>query len=322
MSQATDELRLVKVAAMREVATDIVQFDLRAVDGRPLPAFSAGAHIDVHTPAGLVRQYSLCGPIDDADHYSIAVKHERGGRGGSASLHDGMEVGSPLGISPPRNHFPLVASAAHTVLIAGGIGITPFVAMIATLDRAGQSWELHYCARSAEHAAFHTRLSARYPDRVTTYFSEAPILPVRDIVGLVAASPSNVHLYCCGPAGLMRAVQAATPDTATSRVHFEWFAADRDDAAPNEPFELELASSGKVLAVPATETALDVLHANGVDLPSSCREGVCGTCEVRVLSGDIDHRDLLLGAAERGANRCMMPCVSRGRPHTRVVLDL
>lgn len=320
MSQATEALRLVRVAAMHEVATDVVQFDLHAADGRPLPPFAAGAHIDVHTPAGLVRQYSLCGVPGNADHYTIAVKHEREGRGGSASLHGNVEIGSALGISVPRNHFPLVPEAGHSILVAGGIGITPILAMIETLQREGSSWELHYCARSAGHAAFHAELALRYPERVTCYFSEAPILPVHEIVDRMAVLDDNTHLYCCGPAGLMRAVEAAAPAEAAARVHFEWFAAPQADS-PNQPFELEVVSSGEVLPVSAEESALEVLRAHGIDIQSSCEEGVCGTCEVRVLAGNIDHRDLLLSDAERQSNQCMMVCVSRARGE-RIVLDL
>ncbi|QRQ86359.1 PDR/VanB family oxidoreductase [Cupriavidus oxalaticus] len=321
MSQVTDELRLVKVAAMREVAADIVQFDLCAADGRPLAPFAAGAHIDVHTPSGLVRQYSLCGLPGETAQYSIAVKHERGGRGGSASLHGNVEVGSALGISPPRNHFPLADDALHTILVAGGIGITPILAMIATLEQAGKSWELHYCARSERHAAYHAQLRERHPGKITEYFSEEPIFPIQDVVGKMAASWLNIHLYCCGPAGLMHAVQASTPEAASQRVHFEWFAAPQDDGKPNEPFEIEIASSGKVFPVSAEETALEVLRAHGIDIGSSCEEGVCGTCEVHVLSGCIEHRDVLLSEAERAGNKCMMTCVSRGR-RERIVLDL
>ncbi|WP_349605883.1 PDR/VanB family oxidoreductase [Cupriavidus sp. DF5525] len=321
MSQATDELRLVKVAAKHEVATDIVQFDLCAADGRPLPPFAAGAHIDVHTPSGLVRQYSLCGLPGNTERYKIAVKHERGGRGGSASLHGNVEVGSALGISAPRNHFPLADDAAHTIFVAGGIGITPILAMISSLELAGKSWELHYCARSERHAAYHAELMERHPDSVTEYFSETPTFPVQEVVSKMAASQANVHMYCCGPAGLMHAVEAATPETIASRVHFEWFAAPQGAGTPNEPFEIQLASNGKVFPVSAEETALEVLRAHGIDIPSSCEEGVCGTCEVRVLSGCIEHRDVLLSEAERQSNKCMMTCVSRGQ-RERIVLDL
>ncbi|WP_423198546.1 Phthalate dioxygenase reductase [Cupriavidus sp. H19C3] len=327
MSQATQalsgELRLVRVVAMQAVATDVMHFELCAADGRPLPPFAAGAHIDVHTPAGLVRQYSLCGVPGATERYAIAVKYERAGRGGSASLHGDVEVGSALGISAPRNHFPLADSTGHSILVAGGIGITPILAMIETLQGAGRSWELHYGARSAGHAAFHADLVARFPERVQGYFGETPVLPVQNIVDRIDVLGDDTHLYCCGPGGLMRAVAAAARPEVAARVHFEWFAAPAHDAAEqaSQPFEVEVASTGAVLPVAAGESALAVLRAHGIDIPSSCEEGVCGTCEVRVLAGHVEHRDLLLSEAERQSNQCMMVCVSRAR-NERLVLDL
>ena len=312
------ELRRVRVAAIHQQAVDVRSYDLLAADGRPLAAFQAGAHVDVHLPGGFVRQYSLCGDPRLTDRYRIAVKHEPAGRGGSRSLHEGVELGDVLSISSPRNHFPLAPHARHNILVAGGIGITPVYAMIQALHAAGQDWTLHYCARSEAHAAFHAELHDLDPARVHTYFSELPIL---DSSALLRTQPEGAHLYCCGPAGLMTAVAHATTHWTDGCVHFEWFAVPDTPRGPNAPLEVELARSGLVVTVPADRSILHVVREAGVDVPSACEEGLCGTCESRVLAGEPDHRDMLLSAAERAAGCSMMICVSRAKS-ARLVLDL
>src|ERR1700676_3972533 len=184
LTHAPAELRRVRVASVCDIGIDIRRYDLRAADGRPLPAYDAGSHLDVHVPSGAVRQYSLCGDPRMHDRYTIAVKRERSGRGGSVSMHDSVDVGSVLGIEGPRNLFPLAASATRSLLIAGGIGITPIYAMVQTLNAAGKDWELHYCARSEQHAAFYSELRELSPTRVHTYFAEVPLL---DAGGLLRA---------------------------------------------------------------------------------------------------------------------------------------
>ena len=312
------DFRRVRVAAVRQVACDVRTFDLIAADGRPLAAFTAGAHLHVQVPAGLLRQYSLCGDPRDASRYVIAVKREAPGRGGSASMHEAVETGSVLAIAGPRNNFPLSADASHSVLIAGGIGVTPLYAMAQTLQQAGHPWRMHYCARAAAHAAFYEELRALRSDAVTPYFSAAPIL---DAAALLRENKPGTHVYCCGPAGLMQAVMDATAHWPDEHVHFEWFSGSADAGAPGMAFEVELARSGIVLAVPENRSILEVVRARGVEIPSSCEEGVCGTCETPVLAGTVEHRDHLLSAAERQANRSMMICVSRARGG-RLVLDL
>lgn len=316
--QAAEESRLVRIREIREVAMDIKCYELAPADGRPLPPFTAGAHIDVQVPNGMIRQYSLCGDPADARAYRIAVKREAAGRGGSASLHDGTEVGTLLGIVGPRNHFPLATEATRSLLIAGGIGITPVYAMARALSARGQDWHLHYCARTAGHAAFYEELRALPGGRVTPYFSEAPTL---DVPALLADQPDGVHVYCCGPQGLMKAVEAATAHWTPGHVHFEWFAAPKTAWPPDAPFEITLARSGRVLPVPADRTILQVLRENGVNVPCACEEGVCGTCETAVLEGEPQHRDMLLTPEERAAGRTMMVCVSRANSH-RLLLDL
>jgi ferredoxin-NADP reductase len=317
VNESIDALRRVRVSAIRKLAVDILAFDLTAADGRALAPFTAGSHVDVYTPSGNVRQYSLCGDPSESDRYTIAIKNELPGRGGSTSMHANVEVGAVLGIAGPRNHFPLVEYAARSVFVAGGIGITPIYAMIQTLIANDGEWTLHYCARSESHAAFHAELFERYPGRVKRYFSELPLLDPHALLRDISA---DTHLYCCGPAGLMTAVlEAGTPET-ISRLHFEWFSAPASTHANNQTFEVQLASTGAVLEIPPEKSILHVLRERGIEVPCSCEEGVCGTCETRVVSGDIEHRDALLSALERKANRSMMVCVSRARG--RVVLDL
>ncbi len=318
MNNAEDEMRLLRVVAVRQVALDVAAFDLVAADGRELAPFTPGSHVDVHLPGGLVRQYSLCSDAGDTARYTVAVKKESAGRGGSLAMHERVEEGSSIAIAGPRNLFALANDARHSVFIAGGIGITPILAMIRWLAARGQSWELHYCARSAQHAAFYPELCALGADRVHPYFSEVPLLDAR---ALLAVGQAGTHVYCCGPEGLMKAVKDASSAWNPAQVHFEWFAAPDVAHAPNQAFEIELGKSGRVLSVPPDQSILQVLHGEGIAVPCACEEGVCGTCETRVLAGDVDHRDLLLSEQERAANGSMMVCVSRARS-PRLVLDL
>lgn len=318
-TNADQELRRVRVAAVHDVAVDVRTYELVSADGRPLPDWTPGSHIDVHVPAGLVRQYSLCSDPTIRNRYRIAVKKEPGGRGGSLSMHEDVETGSVLAIGLPRNYFPLASDLAPSLLIAGGIGITPIYAMARSLAADGRrSWTLHYCARSAAHAALRNELQRLAPQSVVQHFSEAPVL---DVASLLGAQAPDMHVYCCGPVGLMAAVKEATANRDPERVHFEWFAAPPVDHSHDQAFEIELARSGIVANVPADRTILQVVRECGIDAPSSCEAGVCGTCETVLLAGDADHRDLLLTPDERAQNRSIMICVSRARSK-RLVLDL
>lgn len=310
--------RRVKVAAIEDVGTDIKTFDLVAADGRPLPPFEAGAHIDVHIPSGPVRQYSICSDPRESGFYRIAVKRERSGRGGSIGMHEALEKGSIVGISAPRNNFPVASNARRHIFIAGGIGITPIMAMIRHVSAQGGDWELHYCARSQGHAAFFDELKALASDRVFEYFSEVPLL---DVVRLTATRSDGEHIYCCGPEALMQAVKDATSNWPQEQVHFEWFSNAHANEGPNLPFEVELKRSGKTLTVPPGRSILEVLRESGVIVASSCEDGVCGTCETVVLEGEPDHRDTLLTEKERAESKTMMICVSRAKGD-RLVLDV
>lgn len=310
--------RRVRVAAITPLAEGVLRYDLVSADGRALPPFEAGAHIDVHVPLGPVRQYSLIRTAPGTEVYAIAVRRDEAGRGGSIALHDSLEKGTIFGIGAPRQNFPLAADAGESVFIAGGIGITPIQAMIFDLHARGAPWVLHYCARSRQHAAFADELAALAPDRVHFYFGGEARLDVAALLGNV---PADAHVYCCGPAGLMGDVAAASADRAPGRVHFEWFSAPAGEYGAKRPFEVELRSSGRTLTVPADRTLLEVLRDNDIDLPSSCEEGICGTCEVRVLSGQAEHRDAILTDAEREAGETMMACVSRAQSD-KLILDL
>lgn len=312
----------VRVAAKTCEAAGICSYELVRLDGGTLPPFEAGAHIDVHVGDRQVRQYSLCNAPHETHRYLIGVLRDAGSRGGSVAMHDAVHAGSVLTISAPRNHFPLV-EAARTLLIAGGIGVTPILAMAEALASKGAAFEMHYCARSPEHAAFRDRLAASHFSRhVHFHYDNGDAAQQLDLPALLAA-PSDVHLYVCGPAGFIDYVLASAraqgwPD---AQLHVEYFGRAVVDTTGDQPFDVKLASSGRVLTVPAGRSVIQVLAEQGIDLPYSCEEGVCGTCLTRVLDGVPDHRDLYLSDEEHAANDQFTPCCSRARTGL-LVLDI
>lgn len=311
----------VRVRARSVEARDIVMLELVPVAGT-LPPFTAGSHIDVHLPNGLVRQYSLANDPAERDRYLIAVQRDRASRGGSAWVHDALHEGATITISPPRNHFPLVEDAPHVVLVGGGIGVTPLLAMAARLRSLGRSWELVYCARTREHAAARATLAA-HGDRVRFNFDQEPGGCMLDLAALVAQAPAGTHFYCCGPTPMLEAFATAVA-ARPGYGHVEYFApkaAVPGAEAADHAFTVELARAGTALKVAADRSILDTLIDAGFDLPYSCQEGVCGSCETQVLEGAVDHRDLVLSDAEKAATRSMMICCSRARGE-RLVLDL
>ncbi|WP_290059222.1 PDR/VanB family oxidoreductase [Amycolatopsis solani] len=293
------------VETKEEVADGVVRLTLRAPGGAPLPPWEPGAHVDLELPGG-VRQYSLCGRPEDTSAYQVAVLREPAGRGGAAYVHDELRPGHEVEVSLPRNHFPLVPAERY-LFIAGGVGITPILPMLA---RATE-WQLVYGGRTRSSMAFTGDL-ARYGDRVTLHPQDE--VGLLDLAGLPVEPGTAV--YCCGPEPLLAAVEALGFDD----LHVERFTAKPDDGA-RTAFEVELAGSGRVLAVPADRSILDVVGEAGVTVLSSCREGTCGTCETGVLGGTPDHRDTVLTEAEREEGEVMMLCVSRARS-PRLVLDL
>jgi vanillate O-demethylase ferredoxin subunit len=304
-------------------AEGIVSLDLADPSGKPLPPFSAGAHIDVMLRPGLVRQYSLCNHPTETYRYLIAVQLAADSRGGSVAMH-ALREGARIEASLPRNHFALEPSARRTLLFAGGIGITPILAMAEQLARAGADFELHYCTRSRERTAFLNRIStSRFASRVHFHFSEGAPGSKFDPPAAIGAPDAGTHLYVCGPAGYMDAViDAATRlGWQDANVHREYFNGAAAHAETDTAFELKLARSGKVIQVAKGQTALAALQGCGVDVQVSCGEGTCGTCLTRVLEGEPDHRDVFLSAAERARKDSFLPCCSRASS-PQLVLDL
>ncbi|WP_274642736.1 Rieske 2Fe-2S domain-containing protein [Pseudomonas serbica] len=306
------------VAARWNTAEDIVAFKLALLDGERVD-FDAGAHLDVHTPNGLVRQYSLVNAPGERDHLVIGVKLEPASRGGSRSLHESLQVGDSLTVAAPKNHFPLVPDEGG-VLIAGGIGITPILAMGASLQHAGLSYALHYFARSKEHVAFKDRLAELDGLQLHTGLT---VDATRDAVDAAfIAAGSEHHVYVCGPRPLIDLVRerAAVNGIADARVHFELFANEVSHDA-DKPFRVRLQTSGAEFVVPAGVSLSDTLKAHGIVLDTSCEQGVCGTCRTGVVDGEPEHRDVYLNEDEKQSQRCLMPCVSRSRSEL-LVLDL
>jgi len=320
----TVALRKVRIVRRHSEASDVCSLDLVADDGRALPPFAAGSHVDVHLGSGLVRQYSLCSDPADVSTYQLAVLKESVSRGGSVAMHE-LAVGAGLVISEPRNLFPLALGATSSLLIAGGIGITPLLAMAHTLHSRQAAFELHYCARTPARAAFAERLrTSQFADRVVFHFDDGAEAQRWRSDAVIRAPLPGQHLYVCGPAGfidhvLQTARAAGWPEES---MHCERFVAAAVAArtSPDDPFEVEIASTGLVVRVGAKETIVEALSAHGVDIPTSCEQGVCGTCVIKVLKGTPDHRDDYLNAAER-AEQQMTPCCSRAKS-PRLVLDL
>lgn len=315
----------VRVARKSGEAEGICGYELVRADGGPLPPFEAGAHIDVHLPGGLVRQYSLCNAPGETHRYQIGVLRDAASRGGSRAMHDAVDTGSVLRIGAPRNHFPLSA-AGRTLLLAGGIGVTPLLSMAEALARDGAAFELHYSARTAQHAAFRERIGASvFAASIHYYFDAGEGARKLDLAALLARPAPDTHLYVCGPQGYIEHVigTAKALGWPAARLHVEYFGAPATapGAATDAAFEVKLASSGKIVHVPAGRTVLEVLAGEGVAIPYSCEQGVCGTCLTRVLAGTPDHRDLYLTEDEQAANDQFTPCCSRAKSPL-LVLDL
>lgn len=296
------------VVARKEIIADgVVRLTLHHPHGDPLPIWEPGAHVDLLLAPGLVRQYSLCGDPADRSIFQVAVLREPVGRGGSRYVHETLTEGSTVSVGGPRNHFPLV-TADRYLFIAGGIGITPIVPMIAAVAARGVPWRLLYGGRTRSSMAFAEELRENYGDRV--------ILRPQDETGLLDLDSflaDDTEIYCCGPEPLLAAVEQRSP----ARLHVERFKAVDGERTS---FEVEL-RSGRTLVVPADRSILETLEDAGITPLSSCREGTCGTCETGVLEGVPDHRDTVLDDAERAAGDVMMICVSRSRG-PRLVLDL
>lgn len=309
------------VLARVQEAQDIVSFELAAADGAPLPPFSAGSHIDVQIRPGLTRQYSLCNEPSERHRYQIAVLRDPRSRGGSHAIHDSVQVGDTLQISAPRNYFPLV-QAGHYLLFAGGIGVTPILCMAERLAQQGGRFTMHYCARSPERTAFRARIAASgFADRVVFHFDDAPQARL-DIGATLRRAAPDTHLYVCGPAGFIEAVSSAARSEgwAAERIHVEHFGAAPAAGGQETDFEVKIASTGQVYRIGPGQSVTQALEAQGIVIPVSCEQGVCGTCITRVLEGRIEHRDQYFSDEERALNDQFTPCCSRARG--MLVLDL
>ncbi|AOJ06508.1 cytochrome P450/oxidoreductase [Burkholderia mayonis] len=319
-SNARSAGRALRVDSVTPVAERILRVRLVAPDGAPLPRWGAGAHIDVECgDTGLSRQYSLCGDPAERGAYEIAVLREPASRGGSAWMHERLQSGMRVRIRGPRNHFPLDERASRAILIAGGIGITPIGAIAREARARGVDYALHYSGRSRRTMAFVDELAALHGDRLHLHVSDE--CTRHDFAALDVAPGTQV--YACGPARMLDALAACAPRWPAHALRVEHFAAGapRFDPAAAQSFEVELKDSGVTLTVPANRTLLATLRAANVDVQSDCEEGLCGSCEVRVLAGEVDHRDSVLSTGERAANTRMMACCSRAK-RGRLVLEL
>ena len=301
----------------------VKHIELAAVDGSSLPAFTAGAHIDLVLGNGVERSYSLMNAPGETHRYVTGVLLEEDSQGGSKWLHENLRAGDVLASSEPLNHFPLNEAGGHHILIAGGIGVTPLISMAHRLKSIGAPFDFHYCARNEGYAAFLPQLLALCGDRLKTHFTGGDPGKRLDVAGLLRERPAAGHVYVCGPLELVRAVREATQDWPKGTVHYELFHGDEEATAPRSGdtgFDVVLQKAGKTLHIPSDKKILDVLKAEGFKVKTLCTDGVCGTCKIRLLSGKADHRDEVLTDDER--EKFIQVCVSRAMPGETLVLDI
>lgn len=316
----------VRVSRKQALTPQICQLQLQSLDGSALPSFSAGAHIDLQLPGGLSRSYSLCNPPEPGAAaptvYELGVLHDPASRGGSAAVHTLLHEGDTLQISAPRNLFELAPQAPHHLLMAGGIGITPLLAMARSLHAQGQPFTLHHATRSQAATPFVDTLQASaWAQQVRWHHDDEPATAL-DIAAALSAAPAGSHLYVCGPRGFMDAVLGAATQAGwdAARLHQEYFGAAPRPAG-GASFEVALARSGKVIVVSPEQSIAQALDAAGVYLPTSCEQGVCGTCLTRVIAGVPEHHDQYLTPEEQAANDQCLPCCARSLS-PQLVLDL
>lgn len=314
----------VRVARKATETADICTLELVAQDGTALPGFSAGSHVDVHLPGGLTRQYSLCNDPKETHRYLIGVLRDPASRGGSLAVHDLVQEGQEMQISAPKNHFALAHDAKHSLLLGGGIGITPILCMAERLAMTGADFEMHYCTRSPERTAFRGRIAASsFVNQVQFHFDDGAPEQKLNLDKLLSAPQAGCHLYVCGPKGFMDAVLQTARDNGwpEAQLHYEFFAAEVAKSDADGAFDVKLASSGRVIPVAKDQTVTQALSAAGVEIQTACEQGVCGTCLTRVLEGVPDHKDQYLTPEEQAANDQFLPCCSRAKTAC-LVLDL
>lgn len=311
------ELAPLRIERAEDIAEGIRLFELRHPEGNDLSEFTPGAHVSVRVPNGLIRKYSLCNDPDERERYCIAVKRETHENSGSTNLIDNTKPGDMLPVSAPRNNFELSKSPAGYTFIAGGIGITPIMAMIRHLSNAGgPTFKLYYCTRSPQATAFRDELTAP-PLKAKTVIHHDNGDPAQCLDLWPILERPKGHVYCCGPRPMMQAVRDMTGHWSPSAVHFEAFTEVPKEAPNDKPFRVRLAQSGDVIDVPVGTTILEALRVHGLDVPSSCESGTCGTCRTTLIAGEADHRDLVLSESEQANN--IMVCVSRARSDELVI---
>ncbi|SOY97460.1 Vanillate O-demethylase oxidoreductase [Cupriavidus taiwanensis] len=310
---------------VRMEATGINSYEFVDADGNDLPAFTAGAHIDVHIAPGVIRQYSLCNSPEERHRYVVAVLRDEAGRGGSRGMHETLHVPNRVRISVPRNNFPLAEGAKKIIMLAGGIGVTPLKAMVHRLESKRVDYELHYCAKGPQYAAFESELrSIARIGHIHCHFDGGDPKKGLNIAKLLKHPEADTHIYYCGPGGFMQACADAAAHWPSELVHCEHFKAPVQKApttsdTPVEGYVVELARSEKKLTVAPDQNLAEVLQQAGAPVETSCQSGLCGTCKVRYLAGEVDHQDFILDESER--QTVMTPCVSRCSGGT-LVLDL
>lgn len=315
----------VEVMNVLQEAERIKRFTLTPIGAGRLPAFSAGAHIDVYCGPDLVRQYSLCGPENDApEHYVIAVKEELNSRGGSRFLHAAVSAGTTLTISSPRNNFQLVRDARKNILLAAGIGITPLHSMAHTLLAQNKEFSLHYFCSAESDAAFRDDLRrAAFDDQVRFHFLSGRPEVEQTITDVLMRSDRDSHIYVCGPSGFIDTVrsQASGFSWPADLIHVEHFSNDSPVSCATDEFVVRLARSGNEISVGKNQSIVAALAEQGVYIDTSCEQGVCGTCITDVIDGEIDHHDVILSAEDRASGHKIIPCVSRCKSGL-LILDL
>jgi ferredoxin-NADP reductase/nitrite reductase/ring-hydroxylating ferredoxin subunit len=310
----------VKVSEKIKTAEGIVSIKLESIDGQ-LPTFQPGAHIDLHLQNGLVRQYSLVNGPGETNFYRIGVKLEEPSAGGSSYIHENLRVGDVLACSTPRNNFPLRRDSIKTIFIAGGIGLTPLLAMSQALDVMGLDYEFHYFVQNDKHIAFSSVLN-KLKNKAFIHEGLSPDSTVKKINDVLKSPKNSMNLYVCGPGPMLEATRqiAAELNWPNNSIHFEYFK-NSNEIDDSSSFEIELARSALSLNVPTGKSILEVLRENGIDLPSSCEQGACGTCKVGVIKGSVDHQDVYLNESERSEGDVMMTCVSRSLSKS-LILDI
>jgi vanillate O-demethylase ferredoxin subunit len=313
MESASEGFFPVQVSKRTEEALGICSLELVSVDGQRLPSFEAGAHVELQIAVGTIRHYSLCNSPAESHRYEIAVLKDPNSRGGSVWVHDNVRLGDQVFIRGPINRFALAENPrGGSLLFAGGIGITPLLSMAEALSSVNGDFALHYCARSAQQMAFRERIErASFAQCVTFHLDDAPADQRLDVDAVIRGADPKAHIYVCGPSGFIDHVfeGAKRAGWEPSSLHCEHFSGSTSESG--RPFRIKIAHTGESYLVPADKTVIEVLAENGIVIPVSCEQGVCGTCITKVIAGDPDHRDRYLTPAERAKKNQFMPCVSR-----------